>query len=153
MASAVPLADLSRKALDVHARIFADLAQVSRAVDALQPDEPDPLLFEQAWAQIDMLERQARDHFRNEEAAGMPDRLRALLPDAAAEILGLQVEHTEILDLVDRMRDRSRRCSPLAVMQLAEDVALLLDKMYAHEAMEDRLMAAALASADTAVDR
>ena len=139
-----PLIELNQTVLTDHAQIFSALVQASRAVDSLTPTDPDPHRLDQVLTQLEALDEDIRRHFASEEARGLSARLMETLPDASNEISRLSSEHAEMVALLGRIRGRVRQCSPLAVQELADDLALLLELLYAHEASEDRLLAAAV---------
>lgn len=142
------VSDDPRGVLDQHVQIFANLVQMSDSVKWLEPSNPDPVMFDRVTSQLGSLRQILRGHFVAEENGKLHSRLLEILPDAGRELDRLNHDHRIILATLEAAQERANRCSPLHIERLRDDIEVALEALFAHEAVEDQLMARAFSVED-----
>jgi hypothetical protein len=114
----------------------------SAIVASVQPDETPS--FGEIVRILQRLRRELTQHFAEEEGGGCLDEAVSRCPSLSVEYQSIQAEHPQILAQIDALIEQARTSPPTPQNQVAIQghFARLYKRVQAHEAAENRLLAA-----------
>ncbi|OGQ77574.1 MAG: hypothetical protein A2289_01195 [Deltaproteobacteria bacterium RIFOXYA12_FULL_58_15] len=143
MAADSTLTSFGTDAVEAHDKIRATIAEVRRALEALDTTVPDPRVHARIQRHLGTLEVHLQAHFGAEEVAGLHDRLKDVMNESAGELSRLQQEHQPLLADLQRLRNECHLCSPVNAERLHGELGPLLVGLESHEKAENEIMSLA----------
>lgn len=125
-----------------HRRLNGMLRKMQHAiVESVQPD--DQPSFRAAQQILVQLREELSQHFSEEDGGGCLEEAVSSCPSLSADAKGVEAQHPEILADVDALIEKVAGWPATVQNQVAlqHDFAALCDKLHAHEAAENRILA------------
>ena len=140
-------AKLSEQALEEHGLIHFHLDQLQRALQDLDPANPQPEMLRTVAVRIDSFKERLDEHFGFEEDGGLLQGILDALPQTESDIRRIRTQHARLGEALERARAIARRADPAETPALQAELDRFLAVMREHEREEEALVQRALRQA------